>query len=167
MTDDFAAFRTPGGPFHLGQYAPTDTNGSGVEGAVSAAEEAVEPNLGQIPTYPTDALPEAARALVRYGEEQGLPTTLMAGAALAAIAAAIGSNVEIEIDTSWHERAILWVALLAARGAGKSPALRLGFAPLREHDERLPPDIGDVGAILLGDQTFEALARSLAAMEGR
>lgn len=115
---------------------------------------------------PVQALPQAAQALVRYGERQGLPTALVAGAALAALAAAVGRAVDIEVSASWHERAILWVPPLAPRGAGKSPSLSMAFAPLRERDERLEDDDEEEKAILLGDLTLEALARRLSVVQG-
>jgi hypothetical protein len=132
--------------------------------AATPGESEDEPTgsgLGDVPAYPVEALPEAAQALVHFGERQGLPTALMAGAALAAMAAAIGKAVDIEVDTGWHERAILWVPLLAPRGAGKSPSLSMAFAPLREHDER-----PDNAPILFGDLTVEALARNLKESQG-
>jgi hypothetical protein len=61
--------------------------------------------------------------------------------------------------------AITWVPNLAPRGAGKSPSQSLAFAPLRDHDKQLADEEGG-HAILLGDQTLEALARSLSAMGG-
>lgn len=121
--------------------------------------------LGAVPTYPVDALPAAAHELVRHGTETGLPEALLAGAALAALAAAIGSAAQIEVAPSWHERAILWVPLLAPRGAGKSPAQDLAFGPLREYDAQLGED-DERSELLLGDATLEALARRLGACDG-
>jgi hypothetical protein len=121
--------------------------------------------LGAIPTYPIDALPEAARKLVCYGERAGLPPALVGGAALAAAAGAIGAEAEIQITPSWRERANIWVAEIAPRGAGKSPSQDLAFRPLRDHDASLGADgDGEEGcrkSILIGDTTLEALARSL------
>jgi hypothetical protein len=119
--------------------------------------EAPEHALGEVPMFPTDALPAAARALVRSGEKGGLPATLLGGAALGALAAAVGSGSELEVTPSWHERAILWIVLLAPAGAGKSPSQGLALAPLEDYDEQL----GEGGPpVLLGDLTMEALARS-------
>jgi hypothetical protein len=101
---------------------------------------------------------------VRYGEKSALPAALTGGAALAAIAAAIGPGATLEVDPSFHQRAILWVPLLAPRGAGKSPAQDLAFSPLRRHDEQLADD--EDGEVLLGDTTLEALARDLHASDG-
>lgn len=120
-------------------------------------------SLGAIPVYPTMSLPGDARALVTAAGRAGLPEALVGGAALAAMAAAIGGNAQMEVTPSWHERAIVWVPLLAPRGAGKSPAQELAFAPLRDHDEK-EGDEGD--RILLDDMTLEALARELNAMAG-
>src|SRR5204863_10201068 len=93
--------------------------------------------LGATPCYPADALDTPARQLVEHGEAAGLPTALVGGAVLAALAAAVGPQAEIEVNPTWSERAILWVPLLAPRGAGKSPAQSLAFRPPREHDAQL------------------------------
>jgi hypothetical protein len=37
---------------------------------------------------------------------------------IAAIAAAIGKATQIKVAPGWHQRAILWIPLLAPRGAG-------------------------------------------------
>jgi hypothetical protein len=137
-------------------------------GAVRATSVADEHALGAIPEYPLTALPAAAQELVCYGERVGLLPALVAGAALAALGTAIGPESEIEIFPGWRERAILWVALLAPRGAGKSPSQDLAFGPLREHDAQLDEqeDVDAGQEILLGDQTIEALARSLHESQG-
>ena len=128
-----------------------------------AAGDDVESTLGAIPTYPTEALPAPARTLVAEAARTGLPAALTGGAVLAAMAAAIGANAQLAVTDSWPARAILWVALLAPAGAGKSPSQDLAFGPLRARDA----DAGDEdGRVLHGDTTLEALARELAASDG-
>ena len=93
--------------------------------------------LGEIPSYPVDCLPSPARALV---ETSTVPDSLVAGAALAALAAAIGVDASLQVRPGWRERAILWVVNLAPRGAGKSPAQDIAFRPLRDRDAALGDD---------------------------
>jgi hypothetical protein len=138
--------------------------------------------LGEVPSYPATALPAAAAELVRRGEQDGLPPALIAGAVLAAGAAAIGGSPELVVASAWRERACIWPILMAPRGAGKSPAQRLALAPVRSYDQRLvetnrlaaalqrderddgpPPPPATIG---VGDATLEALARHLAAGDG-
>jgi hypothetical protein len=111
--------------------------------------------LAAIPDYPLTALPSDAQKLVCFGESSGLPHALVAGAAMSALAAAVGPSAHIEVQFGWSERAILWVPLIAPAGAGKSPAQALAFGPLREHDRDTET------RVLLDDLTFEALAREL------
>jgi Protein of unknown function (DUF3987) len=139
--------------FHVGGYATPPESDDGDPA----------PMLGAIPAYPIDALPTPVRELVAYGAASGLPAALVAGAALGAISAAVGAGANLEITPSWRRRAILWLPLLAPRGAGKSPAQDLAFWPLRRHDAALE---GDDGRVLLGDTTVEALARDLHAASG-
>ena len=61
--------------------------------------------LAAIPDYPLAALPPAADGLVGYCQHSGLPLALLGGAALAALAGALGPNAELEVWPGWHERA--------------------------------------------------------------
>jgi hypothetical protein len=122
-----------------------------------------ELGLGSVPDYPVDVLPEPARLLIRRGEQDGLPGALLAGATLAALAGAIGACSRLEVVSSWHERPILWIPLLAPRGAGKSPSQDLAFAPIRGHDAALSDE---KPSVRIGDQTLEALARTLGGTKG-
>jgi hypothetical protein len=131
-----------------------------VDPFLEAEEETSSAALGAVPEYPTAALPPAARELVDYGVASGLPGALVAGAALAAAAAAIGPNAQIEVSGRWHERPIIWTANIAPRGAGKTPSQDLAFDPLRNHDAQVAEE-EEGTEILLGDQTLEALARTL------
>ena len=141
----------------------------------STEVEASDLALAAIPDYPTATLPSPMRTLV---QTTGLPAALVAGAALAALAIAIGPNADIECTAAWRERAILWPVLVAPRGAGKSPSQELAIAPLRTHDERvfdcyradleawraarLPRGPKPVDPrLLIDDTTMEALVRRL------
>jgi hypothetical protein len=109
--------------------------------------------LGAIPDYPVGVLPATAQALIAA---HTLPTALVGGAMLAALASAVGGAATLEVSDTWKERPILWVAAVAPAGAGKSPAQALAFTPLREHDLD----------VLVDDMTMEALARVLAKANG-
>lgn len=119
--------------------------------------------LGAVPDYPTNVLPAAARSLVKAGAADGLPRALVAGAALAAMTAAVGAGAQLEVNPRFCVRAILWIPLLAPAGAGKSPAQGLAFRPIRAHDAQLD----DHGIpVLNGDMTLESLFRILHKSDG-
>jgi Protein of unknown function (DUF3987) len=140
-------------------------------------EELETPALAAIPDYPLDILPKPLRDVTEA--EPGLPRALVVGAGLAALAAAIGPNVEVELRPGWRRRAQLWIANIAPRGAGKSPAQEAAFGPLRVHDAEVRPGYElavrewlqkpakgrgprpQDPTILGGDTTLEALARRL------
>jgi hypothetical protein len=157
-----------------------DGAGAGVEHPDEGNESA---RLGAIPTYPTCALPDPLRRFIQAGARSGLPAALLGGAALGAVAAAIGPGATLEAWPGWVERPILWVALLAPRGAGKSPSQERAFRPLRDHDAAVwkqyraelndyvndGKDRGERTAdptVLSADATLEALARRLADGDG-
>lgn len=96
--------------------------------------------------FPTDALPKAVADLVRAGARSlQVDEGMLGPLALAAMCAGIGNARTIALHTSWHEPAVLWVAVLAPSGAGKSPSLALVTRPaerrdasaLREHKEAM------------------------------
>ena len=104
----------------------------------SATQEEVE--LGEVPAFPLGVLPRPARALVKTAEEAGLPPALAVGAALAALAVAVGPEAEIGLaSVGSTQRPVLWVPLIAPRGAGKSPCQDLAFKPIRDQDAELGP----------------------------
>jgi hypothetical protein len=133
--------------------------------------------LAAIPDYPLDILPKPLQDLIQA--HPSLPPALIVGAALAALAAAIGPNVEIELRPGWRRRGILWIANIAPRGAGKSPAQEAALGPVRAHDAKVLPEYQAAvrewrqkpakgrgprpqdPTILGSDTTLEALARRL------
>jgi hypothetical protein len=61
---------------------------------------------------------------------------MIAAPLLAFTGAVIGPQLQFQIGTGWCERPVLWIALVAATGAGKSPAIRAAREPLDllQHD---------------------------------
>ena len=116
--------------------------------------------LGKVPAYPADAFPFSF-------EYAKLPAALVYGAALAAAACAVGGRAQLRVIPTWMARAILWVPLLAARGAGKSPAQDLTFAPLRDFDQDLDDDGIPFARGRLHDGGAGAHARPAAGARGR
>ena len=137
-------------------------------------------HLSAVPDFPVHVLPDPMRALVRMAALSGLPVNLACGAALAAVAAAAGG--EVDIQGPWMHRLIVWVALVAPRGAGKSPVQDLAFKAIREWDIaayaqyraelvawKEAKDGGERPRdrrLRLNDTNFEALARRLNAGSG-
>lgn len=148
-----------------------------VEEEAAAADEAAQPL--PVPEYPH--VPGLLGDLI--AARGGLPAALVGGAGLAA-AAAVCRGAELKIADGWWERPILWIPLLAPRGAGKSPSQDLALDPVRKLDEtehRLYTDLlaeweatpkKERGprptdpTILVGDLTLEHLVRRLAETGG-
>ena len=97
--------------------------------AATVAVDDVE-DLPPIPEYPIDCLPDAMRMLVEAGVQRGLDAALVAGAALAAAAIAIGNQVDIRAMSLWFERAILWIPLIAPTGCWQESGARLRLRPV-------------------------------------
>lgn len=104
------------------------------------------PPVPEFVPFPTDALPKAAADLVRAGADSlQVDPGMLGPLALAAMASAVGNSRTIALHASWHEPSVLWVAVVAPSGSGKSPALELVTRPaerrdaaaLREHKEAL------------------------------
>src|SRR5262249_2811543 len=80
--------------------------------------------------FPTAALPEPWRALVRQGAAAlGCDESYLALPALAVIAGAIGNTRRIGLRRDWSEPAVVWSGIIGESGTLKSPALSLVTEP--------------------------------------
>jgi hypothetical protein len=95
----------------------------------SAAESTT---LRGIPAYPGDDLCGPLADLV---SSSTLPAALVAGAGLGALAGICG-NADLVMPDEALVRPALWIALVAQRGAGKSPSMDKAFGKLRELDAK-------------------------------
>ncbi len=85
--------------------------------------------------FPVDALPAPLRDLaVQGGKSIGCDPAFVALPSLSVVGAAIGNSRTIELKEGWREPAVVWTAAVGESGDGKSPALDLAFAPLRERE---------------------------------
>jgi hypothetical protein len=96
--------------------------------------------------FPIEALPRVAQALVIEGSAAiGVDPAFFAVPLLAILAGAVGNARRLRITKTWLEPSVIWSALVADSGDGKSPVLRTILAPIeayqsdrfREHKERL------------------------------
>ena len=90
-----------------------------------AVADTPEHSLAAIPKYPVSMLPASARALV---DASGLPAAFVAGSALAALAGAIGANVEVESTRPPPG--------LSGRSSGSRTSVREGQASRRRRRSR-------------------------------
>lgn len=89
------------------------------------------PKLEPEPPFPLYTLPPAVRAYVTASAASvRVPPAMIAVPLLAFAGATIGNQLRIDIGNGWLERPVLWVALVALTGAGKSPAIRAARRPL-------------------------------------
>ncbi|MGH3191930.1 MAG: hypothetical protein ACRDPY_32845 [Streptosporangiaceae bacterium] len=94
-------------------------------------ELAAEPvTLPGIPAYPVGSMAGPLGDLV---SSTTLPAALVAGAGLGALAGMCGGADLIMPDES-VVRSVLWIPLVAPRGAGKTPSMDKAFGRLRELD---------------------------------
>ncbi len=86
--------------------------------------------------FPTGALPEPLASHVKSVAASVLVDPVMAALpALCAAAAAIGNSRSIALSPDWTEPSILWGAVVAYTGDGKSPASDKVFRTVRQRDE--------------------------------
>jgi len=105
----------------------------GLEALVAKAEPvaavAAEPDdddvvIEWVP-FPSEQLPEPLGAYVRESARGiGCDQSMVALPLLAAVAGAIGNTRAIEPRPGWVEPAVLWAAVVAESGSGKTPAFR-------------------------------------------
>jgi DNA primase catalytic core len=89
------------------------------------------------PPFPLDALPADMRDYVeQVAASMPCPVDLVAVAALAAAAAAIGNSRALLVKEGWTEWARLWLAIVSDAGSKKSPALAAATRPIRDLQRR-------------------------------
>jgi len=88
-------------------------------------------------TFPLSSLPAVVLDLVQLGEAMGHRPEFYALPALAVASGAIGRSVRVHVAGPWYEPAMLWIAVAARVGSGKSPGLRAASARLRRADMQL------------------------------
>lgn len=116
---------------------PAPTPPAATESPVHEPEPVVDPGDGTR-LFPIEALPPVLRCLVCEGAEaQDVDAAFLGAPMLAVLAGAIGSARGVEVREGWREPSILWVGNVAPSGTGKSPALDVLLAPVREVDEEL------------------------------
>jgi putative DNA primase/helicase len=111
----------------------------------------VEPSLGsspfskgpspspEAPSFPVEALPDAARAFVEGAAEAiGCAVDLIAAPVLAVLSAGIGASRVVEIKKSWREGVTLFIAVVAEPGDKKTPAANAAKRPVmrRQAEQR-------------------------------
>ena len=75
--------------------------------------------------FPVEHLPEPLRSFtVEAAAAVGCDASMIALPLMAAVAAAIGNDVRIQVRPDWQEPAILWTAVVAESGSSKTPAFR-------------------------------------------
>jgi hypothetical protein len=113
---------------------PTGKNGSA--GKDEDADQA-EPRA-ELPRFPLHALPAPLRALAEAVESAAVyPADFVGVFGIAVLGAAAGGRWEVEVQPGWWERPIIWTAVIAGTGQGKSPALDAVVAPLRAVESEL------------------------------
>lgn len=88
--------------------------------------------------FPLAALPRSLRDMVVHGSlAHGVDTAYFAVPLIGIMAGCVGASRVVEVKSGWEEPAVLWAAVIAPSGAGKSPPLRALLSPVRERDRRL------------------------------
>lgn len=89
--------------------------------------------------FPVGALPNALRELVTQGAEaQGVDVGYYAVPLLGILTGCVGATRTIRVSGNYRDvPCLLWTAVVAPSGSGKSPGLRILLRPVRDHDRRL------------------------------
>lgn len=85
--------------------------------------------------FPIEALPEPLRSHTKaIAASVQVDPAMAALPALCAAAAAIGGSRCIRLNHDWFEPSILWAAVVAKSGEGKTPAAKFATAPSQQRD---------------------------------
>jgi hypothetical protein len=87
------------------------------------------------PAFPLSILPPVLRDLVdAQHRAMGADPSAIAMAALTAVASALNAESTVRMGEGWHERPILWSAVIGSPSAMKSPIIEKLVRPLRKTD---------------------------------
>ncbi|CAK9037499.1 Protein YfjI [Durusdinium trenchii] len=85
--------------------------------------------------FPADVLPDQIREyILAEAAAIGVDPAMVAIPFLAAMATAIGNSRSVLVRHGWVEHCVLWLALLAESGSGKTPGARNALQPIKERD---------------------------------
>lgn len=84
--------------------------------------------------FPYDIFPDE---ITNYISFQKIQHEYLAGAALMAVATAIGNTVELQALQGYNVKPILYMAIVSPAGGGKSPAMTTMFRPIEDWDDVL------------------------------
>ncbi|SHF88453.1 Protein of unknown function [Desulfacinum infernum DSM 9756] len=88
--------------------------------------------LPPLPPWPMEAFPAPYQRLIsEVTESLSVPLEMAATAFLSATAACIGRTRQIYDGREWYQPPILWFALVAPSGSGKSPTCNFIFEPIK------------------------------------
>lgn len=94
-------------------------------------------NQGNPKDFPIGVFPEKVQNIIRQTNECLLyPVDFIGASILFASSLAIGNTYQAELLKAWHERPVLYLALVGNPGINKSHPLTFALKPIFEHDER-------------------------------
>jgi hypothetical protein len=141
----FHCFHSHGDKFRTKEYLEWVRQQNGPTASLTAAFTWDEPDLlllepehGPLPEPPLEVLhPEWQEWVKTASKGAGAPAAFVLQGLLAVTAAVCGAGIEIQIGTSWREPGVLWLMMVAAPSAGKSPALIASRRLIRKIGEEL------------------------------
>ncbi len=163
--------------YELAAKAPREQPGS----------EPDDPEQDEHAPFPLSALPKLCRDMAESGAQaQGVDPAFYAVPMLSILGGCVGNSRRVMIKAGWSEPAVIWTALVAPSGSGKSPPQKELLRPVQKRDYELhqrvvekqreyeaallrydkksgepPPDPPPMLAALVDDATLEALAARL------
>lgn len=84
--------------------------------------------------FPFDVFPERIRNYISF---QSIQHEYLAGGILASLSTAIGNSVVLEAKDGYLIKPVVYLAIIAPPGASKTPALKIAFSAIEEHDRDL------------------------------
>jgi hypothetical protein len=84
--------------------------------------------------FPFDVFPERIRNYISF---QSIQHEYLAGFIIASLSTCLGNSVVLEAKDGYFVKPIFYIAVVAPPGASKSPAMKVAFSPLEEHDQML------------------------------
>lgn len=110
------------------------TDGAAQDGAQGTTQGTTDEPLPDGVPFPTSVFPPALREIIEsYSTATGSPPDFLGASMLTVIGALIGNRLELHFG-NFSASGVLWTALVAPSGAGKTEPINATLAPLRKYD---------------------------------
>ncbi len=107
-------------------------------GENNSIHQTTKKNSGKFVSFPTEVLPSPIANFIRdLARSMDCDEAIVSLPVLAVLGTAIGNSRVLKLKGTWYAPAVVWTALVAQSGAGKSAPFKYAIRPIHNRQQRL------------------------------